>query len=757
MSRSLEVSRGTTRHESTASSRPLILVIDPDQSSRSVLEVALARDGFDVWSSATSDGALELLLQGRSPDVVVLESDLGGEDGVSVVAQLRGNTKTAKVPVLLLARADDESVDALAEVVGVDDVIHKPAFARDISALVRLELAVRSGAEEMTLNAATLPAAHLLRALLSCPKSGRLELADGRAEVRFRNGRVIDVDFDGRTDLDALVRALALTAGTYRLTFEAITGRPELTCTVRELVQQVLPRLARWAKVQARSLPLDARLAVDFSRLAVSLKAMPDEVNRVVQLFDGFRTMQGVLLDSPFSETLTLEVATRLYLMGVIVPATGETQELIVPKAMPKLFEPRAAEVEELMKELFAGNEELRAEVSTMSTGLGDWFEEPRGTGLDVADPAGGWTTAPAPEALAKDLAPELLKQLDAFNIPVVVEKPEVKPEVKAVSAFAHGVPSPSVTLEHAVQTATGDEQAKLVAKSAEKKPAVEVKPAVEATPELDDVLIPASSDEPLVLAPVAGDRQQRIVTPVLTPVVVPAGAEAQNRIVTPVLVKATPTPTAESVEASFFESAATEAAETELPAPKQRARWPWVALVLGVLGVAVLIESLRETPVEAQPVVAPAAEAPAPAPVPAVDLAAVTPDIEEPTFIEEEAPPAIDVSENLVEAKKLYEAGQYKQAISVLEQVVTDDPKSVAAWNLLGLVRYDAMDSKGAREATEKVLALEPNNARVQLLIATMHFDANEKAEGKAALQRYLELDPNGANADEARELLKR
>jgi Flp pilus assembly protein TadD len=159
----------------------------------------------------------------------------------------------------------------------------------------------------------------------------------------------------------------------------------------------------------------------------------------------------------------------------------------------------------------------------------------------------------------------------------------------------------------------------------------------------------------------------------------------------------------------------------------------------------------------------APKAEAPA-APVVVAPAAVVAsppnlPDGEEPEFLDvaaEEAPP-IDVSENLAEASKHYEAGRYQKAISVLEQVVTDDPKSLTAWNLLGLARYDALDVAGAKAATAKVLELDPKNARIQILIASMHFDAGEKEQGRAALEKYLELDPNGPHADEAKALLKR
>ncbi len=697
-----------------AARKPLVLVIDPNESARSVLEVAMGRDGFEVWSSASAKLGL-MLLQGRLPDVIILESELDGEDGISFVAELRGDDRLASVPVLLLAKADDQNVEALADVVGVDDFIQKPAYARDVAALVRVELAKRQGGP-LRFDAKQLPPVQLLRALLTCPRSGRLLLVDGRAEVRFRSGKVIDARFDTRGgNLDMLVRALALTSGSYELVAEPVDGFAELQCGLRELVELVLPRLQKWSRVVQRSLPLDARLTVDFSRLATGLKAMPDEVNGIVQLFDGFRPVQQALIDSAFNETLTLEVATRLYLMGVLGPARDTRSELLEPRPMPRLFEPRAAEAEELMQQLFAGTAEIRGTES----GTGDdqdWFSPSvLGDELELSDPNGGWTTSPVPASLAEGLAPELAAQLDAFHTPMRVEAAPVSPAVTAAQHFAST--QPSLGADTALEAA--------------------LLKAVEAHPDQEALDVAAAAHKAQ-----ARDRQARIETPWMTPIV---------EVAAPAAVSTAPSaPTVEvAAELAFFEQ------PEVLPEPRAARRvWPYVVGAVAIVGLMLVIERQREAaPVEAK------AE-----PTVAVAVAAlVLPDLAPPVLVEEAtpeeelAPVAIDVSENLSEATRLYNAGQFKKAVSVLEQVVADEPMSVPAWNLLGLARYDSLDTAGARTAADTVVGLDPKNARVQILLATLHFDANEKDLAHAALQNYLELEPNGAEVAEVQALLKR
>lgn len=729
--------------------KPLVLVIDPNESTRSVLEVAMGRDGFEVWSSATAKQGM-LLLTGRTPDAIILEADLGDEDGLTFVMQLRGDDRLANVPVLLLAQAGDQKVEAMADVVDVDDYIQKPAFARDVAALVRVELAKRAGGRLM-FDSKALPPAQLLRALMSCPRSGRLLLLEGRAEVRFRSGKVIDARFDTKGGtVDALVRALALTKGSYELVMEPINGFAELQCSLRELVNLVLPRLQKWSRVLQRSLPLDARLTVDFGRLANGLKAMPDEINRVVQLFDGFRSVEQVLLDSSLNETLTLEVATRLYLMGVLGPARASDSELIELRPMPRLFEPRATEAEELMQQLFAGTAEIRSEESS-SDAQQDWFS-PAAIESELADPNGGWTTAPVPADLALGLAPELAKQLDAFQTPMRVEAPQPAPEVVAAQKFVHAEQPADTVMESALMAAVDARTVSDV--EAELNAAIDAKAEAELEAQLA-----AHKNE-------ARGRQARIETPWMTPVTelpeAPAPVSTEKVADTVIVAPA---------EQAFFESAPAAAQKElvleqdetpELELKRERRVWPFVVGGIALVALMLVVDGLRSPEAEQAPApvaVVPAVVEAAPAPV-AEALEADQEVVEEAAAAEEtvEAPVAVvDVSENLAEATKLYNAGSYKKAISVLEQVVTDDPKSVAGWNLLAMAKYDNLDTAGARVAADKVLELDPKNGRVQILIASMYFDANQKDLGRAALEKYLELEPNGAHVEEAKALLKR
>lgn len=745
--------------------RPLVLVVDPDRSARAVLEVALARDGFDVWSVESAEQGLGVLRRGRTPDVIVLESDLSGGDGFSFCAELRGNQKTARVPVVLLARADDENVGNLAEVVGVDEFVQKPAFARDVAALVRFEL-VRHRAtvgQPLRFHSKNLPASHLLRALLTSARAGTLSLADGQASLSFRDGTIVQAQFGQRWGLDAVVRALALTFAEYTVTLAPVSVSTGFQCGLRDYVGQVLPRLTRWSSLVMRSLPLDAVLAVDFARLAQSLPSMPDDVNRIVQLFDGRRRVQQVLVDSAFDEVLTLEVGTRLYLMGVIGPVSTEQAETLVPRQAPRLFEPRSAEAEDLMRQLFDGSVEIRAsDVEPAVVDEEDWTVVGASSDLEVEDPAGGWTAAALPDAHFTDgLEADVAAKLNAFNVPTVVEPQEPPPQHQPVADFADGqlVEAEGGSMEGALRAVTGDETAALKDLELAKVP--------------DDDPTPPSATRRFVL------EQERIVTPLLTPAVELAPlAEATHALTVDgnvvstvpeqVAAIAAPAPVVVTpsvdLESAFFAAPAEvdpTAFEDTLPthsapAVKSKSR---VGLLVGLGLAAVLVTVVGEWLIDAAPVspeltqAALVASPPAPvvAPVPA-------PAVLEPVELAVEPAPVevIDVSEPLADGVRAYQAGDYQKAVAVLEQVVADEPSSLQGWLVLGQARYDAGNSAGAQAAAARVLELDPSNAKVHLLLATIAHDAADKATMRAEVEKYLELAPNGEHAAEAKALLR-
>ena len=83
-----------------------------------------------VGSATTQTEALQLLLNGTSPDVILLDIDLGKESGIEAIPKLVGAVSTAKILVLTGLR--DKTAHDKAILAGAKGVVEKEAPAQTI-------------------------------------------------------------------------------------------------------------------------------------------------------------------------------------------------------------------------------------------------------------------------------------------------------------------------------------------------------------------------------------------------------------------------------------------------------------------------------------------------------------------------------------------------------------------------------------------------------------------------------------------------
>ncbi|MGY1640237.1 SpoIIE family protein phosphatase [Geodermatophilus sp. SYSU D00703] len=126
-----------------------VLVADDNADMREYVTRLLA-PRYDVLAVADGRAALEAVLA-DPPDLVVSDVMMPGLDGMELLAALRADTRTARVPVVLLsARAgEDAAVEGLAA--GADDYLVKPFSAQELIARVGAHLGLgraRRAAEE---------------------------------------------------------------------------------------------------------------------------------------------------------------------------------------------------------------------------------------------------------------------------------------------------------------------------------------------------------------------------------------------------------------------------------------------------------------------------------------------------------------------------------------------------------------------------------------------------------------------------------
>ncbi len=78
-----------------------ILLADNDESIVKMVETFLRSRGFEVTSVDDGLKALEEIKKDK-PDLVILDIMMPGMDGVKVSRMLKGDVKTAKVPIIFI-------------------------------------------------------------------------------------------------------------------------------------------------------------------------------------------------------------------------------------------------------------------------------------------------------------------------------------------------------------------------------------------------------------------------------------------------------------------------------------------------------------------------------------------------------------------------------------------------------------------------------------------------------------------------------
>jgi DNA-binding response OmpR family regulator len=115
---------------------PTILIIEDEPELVKVLRSYLEQAGYEVITAYRGDSGLSNW-EHKRPDLVILDLNLPGMDGLDVAREIR---RKADTPIIMLTARVEEADRLIGLEIGADDYITKPYSPREVVARVRAVL-----------------------------------------------------------------------------------------------------------------------------------------------------------------------------------------------------------------------------------------------------------------------------------------------------------------------------------------------------------------------------------------------------------------------------------------------------------------------------------------------------------------------------------------------------------------------------------------------------------------------------------------
>ncbi len=113
-----------------------ILIVEDEEDILELVKYNLNKEGYVVTGVTSGEDALKSAST-KHPDLIILDLMLPGIDGYEVCRELKSNSKTAHIPVVMLTAKGEDSDIVTGLELGADDYVTKPFSPKVLIARVR--------------------------------------------------------------------------------------------------------------------------------------------------------------------------------------------------------------------------------------------------------------------------------------------------------------------------------------------------------------------------------------------------------------------------------------------------------------------------------------------------------------------------------------------------------------------------------------------------------------------------------------------
>jgi CheY-like chemotaxis protein len=121
--------------ERIAPAHPCILVIEDNPTNMMLVVAVLDRAGFQSAQAGSAEEARRLI-ETVSPELILMDIQLPGQDGLSLTRELKTNPATTHIPIIALTAHAMKGDEVQAIAAGCDAYVAKPIDTRNFAAFV---------------------------------------------------------------------------------------------------------------------------------------------------------------------------------------------------------------------------------------------------------------------------------------------------------------------------------------------------------------------------------------------------------------------------------------------------------------------------------------------------------------------------------------------------------------------------------------------------------------------------------------------
>lgn len=125
-----------------------LLIVDDSSNNRSAISYWLDEENYEILHAADGISAIKII-EAFLPDIILLDYNLPGMDGIEVCQKIRANKKLPFIPIIMMSSyAPEANVMALEQ--GADEFIAMPVMPTELKSRIRAMLRLKKAVSEST-------------------------------------------------------------------------------------------------------------------------------------------------------------------------------------------------------------------------------------------------------------------------------------------------------------------------------------------------------------------------------------------------------------------------------------------------------------------------------------------------------------------------------------------------------------------------------------------------------------------------------